>query len=128
MGTLKIGIIGCGYWGPNLIRNFVEIPNSDVVAVADLDEERLSFIQSRFPQIQLTRDYHDLLLMGLDAIAIATPPATHFDITKECLENNIHVLLSNKKVNPLFLLPVMKALDNDLSNGRCRPVPIKQIF
>ncbi len=93
MSTLKIGIIGCGYWGPNLIRNFVEIPNSDVVAVADLDEDRLSFIQSRFPQIKLTRDYHDLLLMGLDAIAIATPPTTHFHIAKKCLENNFHVLV-----------------------------------
>jgi predicted dehydrogenase len=93
MGTLKIGVIGCGYWGPNLIRNFVEIPNSDVVAVADLDEERLSFIQSRFPQIIITRDYHDLFTMGLDAIAIATPPATHFNIAKECLENHLHVLV-----------------------------------
>jgi len=93
MGTLKIGVIGCGYWGPNLIRNFVEIPNSDVVAVADLDEKRLSFIQSRFPQINLTRDYHDLFSMELDAIAIATPPATHFKIAKECLEKNIHVLV-----------------------------------
>jgi len=58
MDKIKIGVIGCGYWGPNLIRNFVEIPDSDVVAVADLDEERLSFIQSRFPQIKLTRDYY----------------------------------------------------------------------
>lgn len=108
MGTIKIGVIGCGYWGPNLIRNFVEIPDSDVVAVADLDEKRLSFIQSRFPQINLTRDYNDLFSMGLDAIAIATPPATHFNIAKKCLENHIHVLvekpmtLDSKSANQLI--------------------------
>jgi len=93
MSNLKIGVIGCGYWGPNLIRNFVEIPDSEMVAVADLDEKRLSFIQSRFPQLKLTRDYHDLFSMGLDAIVVATPPATHFRIAKECLENGIHVLI-----------------------------------
>ena len=93
MRKLKIGAIGCGYWGPNLIRNFVEIPDADMVAVADLDENRLSFIHSRFPQLKLTRDYHDLFSMGLDGIIVATPPRTHFRIAKECLENNVHVMV-----------------------------------
>jgi predicted dehydrogenase len=93
MNTTSIGVIGCGYWGPNLIRNFIEIPTADMVAVADLDEGRLNHIRSRYPQVQLTQDYHDLFEMGLDAITVATPPATHFLITKECLENNLHVLV-----------------------------------
>jgi len=93
MPRIKIGVIGCGYWGPNLIRNFIEIPDANVVAVADIDESRLSFIQSRFPQVDAIKDYHALFSMGLDAIAIATPPATHFEIARNCLENDIHVLV-----------------------------------
>ena len=93
MNTTRIGVIGSGYWGPNLIRNFVEIPTSKMVAVADLDEGRLAYIQSRYPQIQTTKDYHDLFELDLDAIIVATPPATHFAIAQECLENNHHVLV-----------------------------------
>jgi predicted dehydrogenase len=93
MDALKIGVIGSGYWGPNIIRNFVEIPNSHVVAVADIDDERLAYIGSRYPRIKLTGNYHDLFSLGLDAVAIVTPPATHYAITKECLENNLHVLV-----------------------------------
>jgi len=47
MDQINVGVIGCGYWGPNLVRNFVELPSSDVVAVADLREERLAHIKSQ---------------------------------------------------------------------------------
>jgi predicted dehydrogenase len=116
MEKLKIGVIGCGYWGPNLIRNFIEIPDSDMVAVADLDIARLEFIQSRFPQVSITRDYHDLFSMGLDAIVVATPPATHFDIARDCLENDLHVLvekpitLTSKTAEELISLADKKSL------------------
>jgi predicted dehydrogenase len=93
MDTVRLGVIGCGYWGPNLIRNYVEIPLADVVIVADLNRERLSYIKSRYPQVQLTTDYHDFFSRDLDAVVIATPPETHFKIAKECLENNLHVLV-----------------------------------
>jgi len=93
MDAHRIGVIGCGYWGPNLIRNFVELPNAELVAVADLDEDRLFHITSRYPQIQITQEYHDLFNLNLDAIVVATPPATHFSIAHDCLENNLHVLV-----------------------------------
>ncbi|RMH01042.1 MAG: gfo/Idh/MocA family oxidoreductase [Chloroflexi bacterium] len=92
--TIKVGVIGCGYWGPNLIRNFVELPESEVVAVADLQRDRLKHIQSRYPQIQVaTRDYTNLFQLDLDAIVIATPPHTHFRLARECLEKGHHVLV-----------------------------------
>ncbi len=92
--TLRIGVIGSGYWGPNLIRNFVELPGSLVVAVADLDQDRLDNICSRFPQVgHTTRDYRELFGLELDAVIIATPPITHHDIARECLENGLHVLV-----------------------------------
>jgi predicted dehydrogenase len=93
METIKIGVIGCGYWGPNLIRNFVELPTSDVVVVADLKDERLSNIVARYPKIMVTKNYKDLFSQGLDAVVIATPPVTHYPLAKESLEHGLHVLV-----------------------------------
>jgi len=93
MSQIKVGVIGCGYWGPNLIRNFVEIPTSDVLAVADLREERLSHIKTRYPQVTVTEDYRDLFTLGLDAVVVATPPATHFPLARDCLRHGLHVLV-----------------------------------
>jgi len=90
---IKVGVIGCGYWGPNLIRNFVEIPTSDVIIVADLKEERLSTIAARYPKIMVTRNYKDLFNHSLDAVVIATPPVTHYSLAKECLEHGLNVLV-----------------------------------
>ena len=94
MSTIRVGAIGCGYWGPNLIRNFVEIPEAKLVAVADLDGERLLHIRSRFPEIEVaTQDYEDFFQLGLDAVVIATPPQTHFRLARQCLEHGLHVLV-----------------------------------
>ena len=93
MTEIGIGVIGCGYWGPNLIRNFVEIPQSELVVVADRSTKRLDHIQSRYPGIQTTRDYQDLFDMGLDAAVVATPPATHFAIARDCLVHNLHAFV-----------------------------------
>ena len=94
MEPLKVGAIGYGYWGPNLIRNFVELPTSVVVAVADLDEKRLQHVRERHPQIPITtHDHRELFDLGLDAVVVATPPQTHFKIVRECLENGLHVLV-----------------------------------
>jgi len=93
MDRIKVGVIGCGYWGPNLIRNFVEIPQSEVVIVADLKEERLSHIKASYPQIKVTKDYQDLFDLDLDAVVIATPPATHYQLAKSCLQHDLHVLV-----------------------------------
>jgi predicted dehydrogenase len=93
MNPIKVGIIGYGYWGPNLTRNFYELPGADLVVITDLNAERLKQAQSKYPQNQVTQDYRKLFNMGLDAIVIATPPATHYEIAKECLEHNLHVLV-----------------------------------
>ncbi len=94
MTDLRIGAIGCGYWGPNLIRNFIEIPGAQVIAISDLQQESLNRITQRFPQIELsTRNYRDLFELDLDAVVIATPPATHYAIARECLEHGLHVLV-----------------------------------
>lgn len=93
MEKVRVGVIGCGYWGPNLIRNFVEIPRSKLIGVADLDEKRLAYIKSRYPDVRTTRDYQELLAMSLDAVVVATPPATHFRIAREALQTGLHTFV-----------------------------------
>lgn len=94
MTDLRIGAIGCGYWGPNLIRNFIEIPGAQVIVVSDIQQEPLNRMMQRFPLIEAsTRDYRDLFDMNLDAVVIATPPATHYEIARECMEHGLHVLV-----------------------------------
>lgn len=93
MAKLRIGVVGCGYWGPNLIRNFTQIQNAELVAVADLRDERLKAIRNMNHDIIPTKDYHELFTMNLDALVVATPPKTHFKIAKEALEHGLHVLI-----------------------------------
>lgn len=90
---IRLGVVGCGYWGPNLIRNYAELPSAEVVAVVDLKDQRLSAVQKRYPAMQVTKNYHDLLDMDLDAVVVATPPRTHYPIARKCLENSLHVMV-----------------------------------
>ncbi len=89
-----IGVIGYGYWGPNLVRNFAETPGSRVVAVSDLREGRLAEIHGRYPAIKTTTDYHDLLDdPDIDAVVIATPVSTHFNLAMEVMQAGKHVFV-----------------------------------
>jgi len=92
--TLGIGVIGCGYWGPNLIRNFYEHSQTELLGVCDLDDERLGFIDNRYPTVQTSKDYRDLLdNKDIDAVCIATPVGTHFELAMECARAGKHLLV-----------------------------------
>lgn len=93
MAKVKVGIIGSGYWGPNLIRNLRNLPDAEVVAVADLSEERLQGVRDLFPGVATTSNFRDLLVDGVDAIVIATPVSTHFALANEALLHDKHVLV-----------------------------------
>jgi predicted dehydrogenase/acetyltransferase-like isoleucine patch superfamily enzyme len=91
---LNIGVVGGGYWGPNLIRNFSQIPECNIKICCDLDEQRLQRIRTLFPGIQTTRRLeHVLEDAALDGVAIATPVRTHAEIARQCLEGGKHVLV-----------------------------------
>src|SRR4030067_3275521 len=92
---LKVGVIGLGYWGPNLVRNFYKIPEVEVVAVADLSKERLGKIALDYPSIKiLTKKASDIFKSKeIDAVVIATPVHTHFKLTHEALAAGRHVLV-----------------------------------
>ena len=91
---IKIGVIGYGYWGPNLVRNFSETQGITVASVADLDPKKLEIVQKRFPMAKVTTRFQDLLEnKDIDAIAIATPVSTHFELGMAVLKAGKHLWL-----------------------------------
>jgi predicted dehydrogenase len=93
ISTIRVGIVGCGYWGPKLARNFHELPGSALAMVADLREDRLADIKQLYPDVVTTRNYQDLLDDTLDAIVIATSVNTHYQLAKAALLAGKHVLV-----------------------------------
>jgi predicted dehydrogenase len=91
---IKVGVIGCGYWGPNLIRNFNALPNVELSMIADLDENRLNHVGLLYPNTIKTTNYKEILAdSDTDAVIVATPMSTHFPIGKEVLEAGKHLFL-----------------------------------
>ncbi|HEX8635139.1 MAG TPA: Gfo/Idh/MocA family oxidoreductase [Pyrinomonadaceae bacterium] len=91
---ITIGVIGCGYWGPNLIRNFAEQERAQLRWICDTDEKRLNAIARRYPAARTATDYQQLLAdPELDAIIIATPVTTHYRFAKDALTAGKHVLI-----------------------------------
>ena len=94
MTATTIGVIGCGYWGPNLLRNFAENEAAQLRWICDLDEARLAAMGRRYPAARTTNDNQKLLAdPELHAVAVVTPVATHFQIAKEALLAGKHVLV-----------------------------------
>ena len=91
---IRVGIVGYGYWGPNLVRNFSDAPNTVVTAVSDMSQDRLSVVARRYPGVQTTTRVEELLdNPAVDAVAIATPVSTHFDLGMMALRAGKHVLI-----------------------------------
>ena len=89
----KVGVVGVGYWGPNLVRNLYESRRAKVVMCCDLQEENLTKIKKRYPEIKTTTDYNKLLSSDLDAIFIATPVSTHYPLARAALEYGKHIFV-----------------------------------
>lgn len=90
---VRLGVIGCGHWGPNHVRNFSSLPDSQVTWVADLSDERLKCIKDSYPHVSTTKDYKDILKdPKVDAVVVSTPTATHYQIVKDCLGAEKNVL------------------------------------
>jgi predicted dehydrogenase len=94
MTATTVGVIGCGYWGPNLLRNFAENESAELRWICDGDPSRLVAMGRRYPAAQTTTDYRQLLAdPKLDSIAVVTPVATHFEIAQAALMAGKHVLV-----------------------------------
>ena len=92
--VLNVGIVGCGYWGPNLIRNFRALPGCRVKYVCDRDENRLRHVKSLYPEVDTTPRFEDLIeCKTLDAVVVATPVGTHHALALAALQAGKHVFV-----------------------------------
>jgi predicted dehydrogenase len=92
--TVGVAVIGYGYWGPNLVRNFANTEGARVISVSDLDPEKLMLVRRHHPGVAVTTDFRDLLKDSrIDAVAIATPVHTHYELGLAALEAGKHVLI-----------------------------------
>ncbi len=94
MKKIKLGIVGLGYWGPKLVRNFLSLKTAQIEAVCDLNNRNLVKIKQAHPHLKVTKNYDDLLNnQEVEALVIATPVGTHFSLAKKALEHDKHVLV-----------------------------------
>jgi predicted dehydrogenase len=91
--VVKVGVIGLGYWGPKIARNFHELADAQLEWVCDLDQSRLDHITSLYPEVRATRDYWELLASDVDAVVIATPVRGHYPLAMDALHAGKHVLV-----------------------------------
>lgn len=91
---IGIAVVGYGYWGPNLVRNFWDTPGARLVSVCDLRKERLAGVQGRYPAVEITDDFSAVLNdPRVDAVAIATPVSSHFELAMRALQAGKHVFV-----------------------------------
>lgn len=91
---IGFGVIGYGYWGPNLVRNLSEVPGAKVIQVADAKPDRQNLARKRHPAVEVVADAYSLIRdPRVDAVVVATPVSSHFALAKEALENGKHVLV-----------------------------------
>jgi predicted dehydrogenase len=91
---INVGVIGYGYWGPNLVRNFMDLPQTRLAAVSDVRADRLALAARRYPGVAVMADYRELVDdPKIDAVAVATPVHTHFELGRRVLEAGKHLLV-----------------------------------
>jgi len=91
---INVGVIGYGYWGPNIVRNFNAVPGSKVTCVCDVDAKTLEHVSRDYPHMSVTGDFGTVLSdPEISVAAIVTPVSTHYDLAKRALENGKHVFV-----------------------------------
>jgi predicted dehydrogenase len=91
---IKVGVVGCGYWGPNLIRNLRQTPDSQLKVICDTSEQRLRHMRRLYPEVATTNSFDELLNdPDLDAMVIATPVRFHYEMAKAALKAGKHVFI-----------------------------------
>lgn len=91
---LSVGVVGCGYWGPNLVRNLIDNRKCSRIVCCDIDRSRLELMRERYPVVEIAPTYDDFLKNnGLDAVMLATPITTHFELARQALLDGKHVFV-----------------------------------
>ncbi len=91
---IRIAVVGYGYWGPNIVRNFNSINEAEVVTVCDSNPDALKKITNTYPGIRITSDYNEIVTSpDIDAVAVVTPVFMHYEIARKALLNSKHVFV-----------------------------------
>lgn len=90
--TLKVGVIGVGAWGKNHVRVYSELPNAELIFIADINESKAKEVSKRF-KVPYSTNYQDALKHDVDAVSICVPTSAHYEITKFFINSGVHVLL-----------------------------------
>jgi predicted dehydrogenase len=131
---IAIAVVGCGYWGPNLIRNFCALPPCQVRYVCDKDEKRLAHMKQLYPQVETTKDFEKIVGdKEVDAVAIATPVHLHFELAKKSLEAGKHTFVekpmtqTSEQGNTLVQLAAKKKLTLMVGHTFIYSAPVNRI-
>jgi predicted dehydrogenase len=93
LNSVRVAAIGCGYWGPNVIRNLDSIDGFQLCSICDTNAERLASVATRYPGVRTTTGVDDIFTdPDIDAVYVATPVSSHFDLVKRALQSGKHVL------------------------------------
>ena len=122
---IRTGIVGLGYWGPNLVRCFTELENCKLTAVCDQNYDQLLRIKDRFPSVFPIESFDALLERDMvDAVVIATPTVSHYKLAKQALENDLHVFVEK----PLAETPEQCRELIKIANERNRVLFVGHVF
>ena len=91
---LNVGVIGYGYWGPNIVRNFNSIDGAKVLSISDINQEAIKRAAKAYPHTAVTKDWREIISSPeIDIVAVITPVSTHFELAKKALQNGKHVFV-----------------------------------
>jgi predicted dehydrogenase len=111
---IKIAQIGCGYWGPNLLRNFSALRNCELSHVVEISKERQQYLFSNFPHIDHSKSYNQILEdSSIDAVVIASPANLHFEQAKQALTYNKHVFVEKPMATKVEEVKILSELANE---------------
>src|ERR1700681_4089597 len=91
--NVRVGVIGCGYWGPQVIRNFNEMPGAELSIIAEQRRDRLDYVRTHYPKVKAVADHRTLLQSDVDCVVVATPIHTHHELARAALLAGKHVLV-----------------------------------
>ena len=115
---VRVGVVGLGYWGPNLVRVLHDLECADVAAVCDVDTTQLEKIARRYPAVERTTAFSELIRStSIDAVAIATPIGTHFELARAALEAGKHVFVEKPVAGSVAVFVAGVAADDLLARG-----------
>ena len=113
---LNVAVIGCGYWGPNLVRNFSSLSECEVVIICDANNDRLAHMKKLYPNIKATTEIEDIFEdKNIDAVVIATPVSSHYELAKKCLQAGKHTFIEKPMASSVDECRELLALSLDQS-------------